>query len=130
MARLLLVDDDLDLVDSLSLILSAHGHEVQTLDETTDLVEEVKRRSPDLVILDVIFPEDPQAGFVAARELAKDPIAGRVPVLILSAVNMRSGLAFGFSEADISDDFMPVQAFVEKPVSPEQLLGHIDKLLS
>ncbi len=130
MARLLLVDDDPDLIDSLTMILRAHGHEVETLLETTNLVEEVRSRSPDLVILDVMFPEDPQAGFAAARELAKDPVAARVPVLLLSAVNMRSGLAFGFSEADISDDFMPVQAFIEKPVAPEQLLEQIKKLLS
>jgi hypothetical protein len=44
---------------------------------------------------------------------------------MLSAVNQKSNLSFGFSDSDISDDFMPVKAFIEKPVEPKILLEKI-----
>ena len=48
---------------------------------------------------------------------------------MLSAVNIKSNLAFGFSESDISEDFMPVEAFIEKPVEPQVLLERVRNLL-
>jgi CheY-like chemotaxis protein len=130
MASILIVDDDPDIVDSLSMILSANGHEVSVETDTDDIVEKVIAVHPDLIVLDIMFPEDPQAGFTAARALQQNSKVKDIPVLILSAVNQRSNMSFGFSEADISDDFMPVEAFIEKPVEPAQLLDKIAALLS
>jgi len=48
---------------------------------------------------------------------------------MLSAVNQRQNMAFGFSDSDISEDFMPVDGFVEKPVEPKTLLTRIDELI-
>lgn len=122
MARILMIDDDPDIILSLRLVLEAHGHEVHELSSVRHVVEDVARIAPDLIILDVMFPEDPQAGFAAARALHKDPQVRDIPVVLLSAVNERSQLAFAFSDADISDDFMPVVAFVDKPIEPRKLL--------
>ncbi len=129
MAKILIIDDDPDIVDSLELILGANGHEISVRADTEKLIEHVERAAPDLIILDIMFPEDPQAGFTAARELQKTEKIRDIPVLLLSAVNQRSNMSFGFSTADISDDFMPVEAFVEKPVEPSKLLAQIDQLL-
>lgn len=129
MAKILIIDDDKDIIDSLTLVLEASGYQVESKMDTDDLIADVKTANPDLIILDVIFPEDPQAGFKAARELHKNEDLGHIPVLLLSAVNIKSNLAFGFSESDISDDFMPVEAFIEKPVEPQALLERIRNLL-
>lgn len=129
MAKILIIDDDTDIIDSLTLVLEANGYQVESKMDTDNLIADVKTANPDLIILDVIFPEDPQAGFKAARELHKDEALGHIPVLLLSAVNIKSNLAFGFSESDISDDFMPVEAFIEKPVEPQVLLERIRGLL-
>ena len=130
MARILLVDDDADILLNLRLVLEAHGHEVHELLNVHGLLEEVAQIGPYLIILDVMFPDDPQAGFKAAQALARDPATSATPVLILSAVNQRSGVGFVFGEDDISDDFLPVQAFVDKPVEPKVLLQLIDKQLA
>jgi len=130
MTRILLIDDDQDIIDNLQLILEANGYEVAYRMNTENLIDGVMQTNPDLIILDIMFPEDPQAGFVAARELRKHPKVKGIPVLLLSAVNQRSNMAFGFSEADISEDFMPVEAFIEKPVQPADLLERIKNLLS
>lgn len=125
MPRILMIDDDPDIIFSLRIVLEAHGHEVHELSSVRHLLDEVRRVAPDLIILDVMFPEDPQAGFEAARLLHKTPEISDIPVILLSAVNDRSKLAFAFSDDDISEDFMPVVAFVEKPIEPKVLLDLI-----
>ena len=50
-------------------------------------------------------------------------------MLLLSAVNQLSKMSFGFSETDISEDFMPVKGFIEKPVEPAVLLAKVNELL-
>ena len=129
MAHILVVDDDLDIVDNLKMVLEAHGHQVSTKTDTDAIVESAMELNPDLIILDIIFPEDPSAGFVAARELEKNEKVKDIPVLLLSAVNQRSKMSFGFSENDISRDFMPVEGFLENPVEPAALLAKVGELL-
>ncbi len=129
MAKILIIDDDPDIVDSLTMILEAGGYQVSAKPDTDNLIRDVMEFNPDLIILDIIFPEDPQAGFKAARVLSKNEKVQGVPVLVLSAVNQRSNLSFGFSETDISEDFMPVKGFLEKPVEPAALLEKVGKLL-
>jgi CheY-like chemotaxis protein len=129
MAKILIVDDDLDIIDSLKMILEGNGHEVMVKTDPDNLAASVMQAIPDLIILDIIFPEDPNAGFTAARELHKIDKVKEIPVLLLSAVNKLSEMSFGFSEADISDDFMPVRGFIEKPVEPAALLSKIAELL-
>jgi CheY-like chemotaxis protein len=129
MANILIVDDDLDIIDNMKMILEANGHQVSVKTSTDNLVEAVMQAPPDLIILDIIFPEDSNAGFTAARELHKSDPIKNIPVLLLSAVNQMSKMSFGFSETDISEDFMPVKGFIEKPVEPAVLLSKINELL-
>jgi CheY-like chemotaxis protein len=129
MAKILIVDDDIDIVDSLKMILENNGHEVTVKTDPDNLAASVMQVNPDLIILDIIFPEDPNAGFTAARELHKIEKVKEIPVLLLSAVNKLSEMSFGFSETDISEDFMPVKGFIEKPVEPSVLLAKIAELL-
>ena len=129
MARILIIDDDPDVVESLTLVLEGNGHQVEVRYETTNLLAAVQEVHPDLIILDVIFPDDEQAGFKAARLLAGDAAVQDIPVLMLSAVNQLSNLGFSFSEKDISRDYLPVAGFIEKPVEPARLLEKIGELL-
>jgi DNA-binding response OmpR family regulator len=131
MAKILIIDDDRDIVDSMTVILTSSGHKVEVKPDTNDIVESVMQINPDLIILDIMFPEDQQAGFVAARTLRKckhDKVKN-IPILVLSAVNQWSDMSFHFSDSDISDDFMPVEAFIEKPVEPKVLLSKVKEFL-
>lgn len=130
MTKILIVDDDPDIVESLSMVLEANGFQVAVKPDVDDIVEHVMAENPDLIILDIMFPEDSQAGFNAARALNRQERVKEIPIIILSAVNQASPMSFGFSDADISDDFMPVNAFLEKPVEPASLLAKIQQLLT
>jgi two-component system, OmpR family, alkaline phosphatase synthesis response regulator PhoP len=130
MAKVLIIDDDEDIIDNLTMVLEKNGFTVKVKRDTERVVADVAAIDPDVIILDVMFPEDPYAGFKAARELKGDPRLGRIPILVLSAVNQRSGQSFGFSDADLSEDFLPAQAFIEKPIEPKTLIARINAVLT
>jgi CheY-like chemotaxis protein len=130
MAKVLIIDDDEDIIDNLTMVLDKAGHTVKVKRDTERVVAEVAAIDPDVIILDVMFPQDPYAGFKAARELRADPKLARIPILVLSAVNQRAGQSFGFSDSDLSPDFLPAQAFIEKPIEPQALLARITDVLT
>ena len=128
MADVLLIDDDRDFTDAVVLALGRHGHTVRVLHDTDTAVEEMVKTPPDVVVLDVMFPEDSTAGFVLARSIRKQPALQGMPVLVLSAVNMKFPLWFGPS--DIDETWMPVQDFLEKPIDFDVLVERVGRLVT
>ena len=129
MSKIMIIDDDRDIIDSIRMILEANDYTVASKMDTDNLLADIKTEEPDIILLDIVFPEDAQAGFKAAREIAQQDDLKHIPVLILSAVNQLSNLGFSFNENDISNDFMPVRGFIEKPVEPAVLLDKIKSLI-
>ncbi|UCF96061.1 MAG: response regulator [Spirochaetaceae bacterium] len=127
MAKIMIIDDDLDLAEDLSFMLKNAGHETSTRDDTEGVVALLMENRPDLVILDVMFPENPAGGFDLAREIRNTPAIKDLPVILLTAINQE--FPMDFSSRDIDPEWMPVQDFLEKPVAPEVLLEKVDDLL-
>jgi DNA-binding response OmpR family regulator len=130
MAKVLIIDDDEDIIDNLTMVLEKAGHAVKVKRDTDHVTSAVASIDPDVIILDVMFPQDPYAGFNAARALKADEKLAKIPILVLSAVNQRAGQSFGFSDSDLSPDFLPAEAFIEKPVEPKALLARIQAVLT
>ena len=128
MAYLLIVDDDEDLATAAAKVLGNAGHEVEIVLETAKALESMEKRRPDLVILDVMFPEDSSAGFELARTIRhyNDKLK-EIPILMLTAVNTKFPL--GFSSRDIDDKWLPVADFLEKPVDLDILRNKVTALL-
>ena len=112
MAYLLIVDDDPDFAGSVATVCQSVGHEVLAVHTTQDALTQIEQRRPDGILLDVIFPEDPSAGFKLAREIHQR--FGQLPILMLTAVNQQFPL--GFSDKDIHSKWLPVTDFLEKPI--------------
>ena len=128
MAYILVIDDDEDFVKAVQMVLSGDGHEVGAVFDTESAVTSMEQRRPDLVVLDVMFPENSDAGFDLARTMRHDnEQLKNVPILMLTAVNMKFPL--GFSASDIDDYWLPVADFVEKPVDFDVLRARVTKLL-
>ena len=126
MPRVTVLDDDLDFTDAAAQVLIEAGHTVEVLNDTEGALDHLEANPPDVLILDVMFPEDNQAGFTLARAIReREPIA-RLPILILSAINTRFPLGFG--PHDLDEDWMPVQDFLEKPIDFDSLLERVDRL--
>jgi DNA-binding response OmpR family regulator len=129
MSYLLIVDDDEDFATAVATVLRAKGHEVRMELDLSAAVRSMTERRPDLLLLDVMFPEDSTGGFELARAMRwrHETLKG-VPILMLTAVNTRFPL--GFSEKDIDDDWMPVTEFLEKPVDLDVLAERVDTILA
>lgn len=121
MSLIAIIDDDPDIIDASSLVLKAKGHDVITANNPNDGYSIVKYKKPDLIILDVMMDE-PDDGFYLAQKFRKEGIT--TPILMYTSVSKAIGLDFGKSE------MVPVDDFVEKPISPEELINKVDALLN
>lgn len=126
-AKILVVDDDEDIRDSLQVILEGRQYTVVTAASKTEGTEKVKSEKPDLLILDVMMSAW-QDGFEMARELKKDPQLKSIPILMLTGVKEQTGIDFKATAGDPT--WCPVDGFLDKPVEPDILLQQVEELLS
>ena len=127
MADIMVVDDDVDLTEATKLALEANGHAVRVELDVASAKQAMLADVPELVILDVMFPEDSAAGFSLARDMHSDEKLTAVPILMLTAINAE--IPLGFSADDIDETWMPVKSFLEKPVDFATLLTKVDEML-
>jgi len=121
MPKVLIVDDDPDIVDSLKLILSAEGYAVAAATDRDECMRAVEKEEPDLIILDVMM-EQPDDGFVVAQDLRRKGM--KTPIIILSSIGHVTGYKYGKDS-----DMAPVDEFVAKPVAPADLVAKVRKFL-
>ncbi len=128
MAYVLVVDDDEDFAETTAIVIRNEGHDVQIELDTESAVQSMQNKTPDLVLLDVMFPEDSSAGFELARIMRHESETLKmIPILMLTAINAKFPLGFGPN--DIDGEWMPVTGFLEKPVDFDILKDKVSKLL-
>lgn len=121
MAKILIVDDDPDVVEAVNLLLQESGHETAQAFNRPEGMERVQTFSPDLVILDVMM-EQPDDGLTMAQDLRRNGFTK--PILMLTTVSKATGLQIG-QDADM----VPVDDFQEKPIAPAALIKKVAELL-
>lgn len=124
--KILLIDDDVDLIEMNRALLSVMGYEVDFAYNGEEGLDKIRSWQPDLVVLDVMM-NSPGEGFEVARRIKTDQALRAIPVVMLSAVNNESGLSLRVGP---DRQWNPVDAFIDKPVRKEQLLKTIRNLLS
>jgi CheY-like chemotaxis protein len=129
MKKVYVIDDDRDIVESLSIVLKSNNYEVAAQYDDEDVETKVKAFGPDLIVLDVMFPENSAAGFEIARRLKADEELAKIPIIMLSAVNAEHIYPGRFSNRDIDDSWLPVNMFLDKPVSPRALIDKVASLI-
>ena len=120
MSKIAVIDDDPDIVEATRIVLESKGFTVVSavnVDEALDLVD---NENPDLIILDVMLVE-PDDGFYLANKFRKKGI--KKPIIMLTSVSKVFG--FDYDKSDV----LPVEDFIEKPVSSEELLAKVDQYL-
>jgi DNA-binding response OmpR family regulator len=127
MARCTIIDDDAELTEHTAAILTREGHTVTTLSTTEGAVDALMRDKPDILILDVMFPDNPMGGFQLARDIRRNRAIRNLPIILLSDINRE--LSLDFSADDIDPSWIPVQDFVPKPVNAKRLLDVVRKML-
>src|SRR5678810_1264208 len=112
MERVLIVDDDPDIVRLVRYNLSHSGYEVQSAGTGREALELVQKQPPDLVVLDVMLPD--VDGLEVCRTLRQQPSSRRIPILMLTARGEEIDRVVGFELG--ADDY------VSKPFSPRELV--------
>jgi two-component system alkaline phosphatase synthesis response regulator PhoP len=124
--KILVVDDDPDILEAISLILEAHGYQVVTARDGIDGLHQLKEEKPDLMILDLMMPK--LDGFGVCKEL-KDPRWSKyahMPIIILSSVRQDASKRRYELETGVQLD---VDDYVEKPIEHNILLERVEKVL-
>ena len=123
--KVLVVDDDLNFVTAMTPVLESRGYQVEAAYSKSEAAQKVERFKPDLVVLDIMM-EKLSDGFDLCRELKRDPELNEIPVLAVSAINKEIGMKFS---PKTDGEYFQADDFLEKPVSPENLLERVEKLL-
>jgi CheY-like chemotaxis protein len=120
--KILIVDDDPDIIDAGRLVLEREGYEVEGAPNRADGMKRLEEVEPDLLILDIMM-EEPDDGLRMAREIRK---AGHtLPIIMLTSVNAAMGL-----NIDKDEEMVPVDEFQSKPVDPQTLIAKVKQLLA
>lgn len=119
--KILIIDDDPDIVESLTLLLESENYRVCSENDPVKGFESAVENKPDLIILDIMM-DDPDDGFFFFKKLRKNKI--NVPVIIYSSVSNALGFDFG------KNDLIGAEEFIDKPAEPELLLKIIEKHLN
>lgn len=128
--KILIIDDDDDLVHAMRLPLEAVGYEVSRAASGTEGLKKVKELNPDLIILDVMMDTTTEGFQVSLALRSPDPRSeykafSRTPILMLTSIHSTTPLRFGPDK-----DYLPVDAFIEKPIEPAELLKKVRECLS
>ena len=131
-SKILIVDDDENIVEAMKVVLESKDYEVVTAHDGEEGMKRVQDSKPDLGILDVMMSSMTD-GFKVSRKLKSDPQTAHIPILMITAIHREMDDKFtrGFVRysPETDDDYLPVDEFLDKPVQPSDLLERVGKLL-
>lgn len=130
MAKILVIDDDPDIVTAVTMVLESGGHQVLSASSGKLGLQRIKAETPDLIVLDVMMETHTEGFELVFKLYSPDPASEwrafrNIPILMLTAIHSTTPLRY---EPDI--DYLPVELFVDKPIDPEDLIGKVNWILA
>ena len=124
MAKILIVDDDPDFVATTRIVLERDGHGVTSAADSQQALECMSKETPDLVILDVIM-STVLDGLSVSREMAERADTRDIPIIMVTSIAGTS-----YAELFPTDEYIHLDSFLSKPVSPEKLSAEVRRILA
>lgn len=128
-AKILVIDDDPDFREAVSVILKSANHDVLTANNLKEGEEKILSEKPNLIILDIMM-DSLFDGFSLCNEVktgSKFKEVKDTPIIFVSAVKEMTGSRFAFKPSE--HGFIGPDDYIDKPVKADDLLSRIDKLL-
>jgi len=122
-ARILIADDDPDFVQVMSVILRSEGYQVVSARDGDEALRIMRGDKMDLVLLDIMMASVLD-GVGVAHEMQKDPQLKEIPIIMISSI-ISSPHAAMFP----TDEYIPMDIWITKPVQPDDLLQKVAKLI-
>ncbi len=119
--RILIIDDDQDILETMEALLGFEGFTIRLADNVEEGIEMIGEYKPGVILLDVMFPEKKTLGFEAAEEIKKS--FPDIPVFVITAINRE--YAFGLEKKDVKAD-----EFFNKPIDYDRLVKTIKQYVS
>ena len=126
MTKILCIDDDNDILESLKTILETDGYEIEVAANAKEGLEKAKKNTPDLLIVDVMMDTDTD-GFHLTYNIRNDNLLKYKPILMLTSINQKTNFKFN---PETDGEYLPVDKFIEKPVKPKVLIEAVKNLLN
>ena len=118
MKRIIVVDDDEEVLDTIELVLEIGGYEVEPLTDANGIHEKINSFNPDLIILDIVLGKID--GRTICNEIKTNPKTKHIPVLMISGL---------YKAEEINMLETPPNDFISKPFKMDVLLGKIENLI-
>ncbi len=119
-SRVLIVDDEQNIVISLEFMMKREGYEVSIAQDGQEAIEMIRAEMPDLVLLDVMMPK--KSGFEVCQEVRADPGLRSVRILMLTAKGRETEVAKGLA--------VGADAYITKPFSTKELVERVRAMLA
>jgi two-component system, OmpR family, alkaline phosphatase synthesis response regulator PhoP len=120
-AKIVIVDDNHDLLFTMETFLKRNGFEVFTADDGRKGLDLIKEKNPDLILLDIMM-ETTYSGFDVCKEIRSDTSLKDIPIIGISGIGDEMGIQI---DKWGDDDYFSVDEFFEKPVDRDRLLERI-----
>jgi CheY-like chemotaxis protein len=124
MAKVLVVDDDPDFVKVTKKVLEKAGHNVVSAASGGKALEAMRQSPPDVVLLDIMMSYILD-GLDVSREMAEDPALKHIPVIMVTSLTGVQG-----AQMFPTDEYIPVDQWLAKPVEPDTLLRRVNEVLA
>jgi len=125
--KVLVVDDDPDVLEQQCLVLAAGGFEVVSARGVEEALEIADREVPDCFVVDLMM-EHTDSGARLARALRRDPRFAAAPIVMLTSVVRDVGFEFSRNPKEVLE-WMKADAWLDKPAPPAQLLATLRRLI-
>lgn len=127
--KVLTVDDDPDIISFVVTVLEENDYIPLEANNGEEALAKIRQEKPDLVICDVLMPR--QSGIKMYRALKTDDSLKNIPVIILSGITRRTFLRSQEALTEFGGQNVPEpEAYIEKPVAPEELAEMIQKIIA
>ena len=123
--KILLIDDDPDLLNAVKMILESKNYEVAAAFGGIEGLEKAKTVKPDLIVLDVMMPD--KDGYSVCKELKSDPQLSKIPVILLTGVVSHISTTRFTQQMGMETE---ADDYIDKPVEPDVLVKRIETLLT
>jgi len=125
--KILLVDDDQDIIKAVQVILENQQYQVISANNKADGLKKAIDEKPDLFIFDVMM-DAMSDGFDLSREIRQIEEFKTTPIILFTGIDDKTGV--NFKSAFGNTEMLPVDAYIEKPVAPHKLIQEVEKLLA
>jgi len=124
--RIVIIDDDADVREALSMILQPAGYELTCCSTGPEGMEAIQANPPDVILLDIML-SSPSEGFHLAYDLRQDDRLGKIPIVMISSIGETMGMDYS---KELGSEYVPAEKFLDKPLTSDTVLRAVADVLA